>query len=306
MSPPLFSIVIPCYNYAHTLERAVTSVMGQSFADYELLVINDGSTDDTDQVAAELAQKYPDHFRYLRTQNSGPAATRNLGIAKTSGRYLIFLDADDELHPQALENLKIGIEKNPEAGLIAGAHRAIEPNGNSRLHQAPTFPDSRIKRIKYYLVDKKTALSNGAVAMSRRIFHRYLYPEKFRSCEDIPMFAYVLANYEVVAVPDLIVLIHKHHDSLRHNIGHQKRAHKKLVNETFSPQRMPLAAMKLKEKFAAQCHLSLSRSSYLAGNPDDCIRFYRKALSAYPRFIFKLPYTRKVLKAWLHKQCEIH
>ena len=190
--------------------------------------------------------------------------------------------------------------------MIAGAHRAIEPNGNSRLRQAPIFPDSRIKRIKYYLVDKKIALYNGAVVMSRRIFDRYLYPEKFRSCEDIPMFAYVLANFEVVTVPDLIVLIHKHRDSLRHNVGHAKRAYKGLADETFSLQRMPPAIMNLKEKFAAQHHLSLSRLSYLAGNRDDCIHFYREALSAYPRFIFKLPYTRKALKAWLNKQFKIY
>ncbi len=302
MSPPLFSIVIPCYNYARTLERAVTSVTGQSFTDYELLVINDGSTDDTDQVAAELAQKYPDGFRYLRTQNSGLAATRNLGIAKTSGRYLVFLDADDELHPQALENLKTGIEKNPEADLIAGAHRSVESNGKSRLHQAPVFPDSRIKRIKYYLVDKKIALSNGAVAMSRRIFDRYLYPEQFRSCEDIPMFAYVLANFEAVSVPELIVLIHKHRDSLRHNVDYQKEASMELADEVFNVRRMPLAAMGLKKKFAVQCHLSLSRSSYLAGNWDDCIRFYREALSTSIEVAFKLSYTRKALKAWLNKR----
>lgn len=116
------------------------------------------------------------------------------------------------------------------------------------------------------------------------------------------MFAYILANFEVALVPELIALIHRHHDSLSHNVGHQKKASMELVDETFSPQRMPHAAMNLKEKFAAQCHLSLSRSSYLAGNWDDCIRFYREALDTYPRVVFKSSHRKRALKAWLNKR----
>src|SRR5438552_1251330 len=94
----MVSVIIPSYNHAHFLPESIESVLQQTIQDFEIVVIDDGSTDDT----AAIVAKYP-QVRYLRQENRGLAAALNTGIRETSGRFLIFLDADDKLLPCALE-----------------------------------------------------------------------------------------------------------------------------------------------------------------------------------------------------------
>ena len=100
---PLFSIVIPCYNYGHCVGRAIESALNQSQqCEFDITVVDDGSSDNSAQVVAAYTDAQPERVRYIFQNNSGPAAARNRGIDSTSGRYLIFLDADDELTNNAL------------------------------------------------------------------------------------------------------------------------------------------------------------------------------------------------------------
>src|SRR3712207_6844017 len=93
----LVSVVIPCYNQAHFLGEAIESDLGQTYPHFEVLVVDDGSTDNTQEVAAP----YPG-VRCIRQENQGLAAPRNTGIRHTKGTQLVFLDADDRLLPGAL------------------------------------------------------------------------------------------------------------------------------------------------------------------------------------------------------------
>jgi glycosyltransferase involved in cell wall biosynthesis len=98
----LVSIIIPCYNYAYFLEDAVGSVIAQVFTNWECLIIDDGSTDNTKEVASKLVQK-DYRIKYFYQENMGLAATRNRGFALSKGDYIQFLDADDMIHPCKLE-----------------------------------------------------------------------------------------------------------------------------------------------------------------------------------------------------------
>ncbi len=104
-TPPLISVVIPCYNYADYLPEAVESVVNQTFQDFEIIIVNDGSTDNSKEVAENLIKQYPSHQIYLLDQpNSGqPAISRNNGIKRSRGKYIVPLDADDKLAPKGLE-----------------------------------------------------------------------------------------------------------------------------------------------------------------------------------------------------------
>src|SRR5579862_1320744 len=93
------SVIIPVYNGAATIGRALASVFAQTFTDYEIVVVNDGSTDDTASVLAG----YGDRIRTILLSNSGPSAARNAGVSASSGEYLAFLDDDDEWMPRKLE-----------------------------------------------------------------------------------------------------------------------------------------------------------------------------------------------------------
>ncbi|ROL57688.1 glycosyltransferase [Bacteroidetes/Chlorobi group bacterium Naka2016] len=101
---PKVSVVITCYNLAQYLREAVESVVNQTFQDWECIIVDDGSTDDTKQVALELISRYPTRrIVYLHKKNEGVAKARNYGIQHSKGKYILPLDADDMLHPTFLE-----------------------------------------------------------------------------------------------------------------------------------------------------------------------------------------------------------
>lgn len=122
---PLVSVVIPCYKQAHFLGEAIESVLAQTYAPVEILVVDDGSPDN----ASEVALSYPG-VRCIRTPNSGTAsAARNVGIRETTGEYLVFLDADDHLLPHTVEVGVREMEAHPGCAMAAGRAHIISYEG---------------------------------------------------------------------------------------------------------------------------------------------------------------------------------
>ncbi len=116
--PPEVSVVIACYNQAVFLPEAVRSVTEQVFQDFEIIIVNDGSTDNTEQVAEMLVQKYPDNIiKIINQKNMGVSAARNAGIKASSGKYILPLDADDMLHPDMLLRTTGLLDTYPEVGI---------------------------------------------------------------------------------------------------------------------------------------------------------------------------------------------
>lgn len=111
---PTVSVIIPCFNYGRFLRDAVASVRSQTFGDHEIIVVDDGSRDDTEAVARDLGAG----VRYLRQPNQGPSAARNTGIAAAHGRYIGFLDADDTWHPEKLARQVPILDDRPEVVLV--------------------------------------------------------------------------------------------------------------------------------------------------------------------------------------------
>ena len=115
---PAVSIVIPCYKQAELLPDAVESVVAQTFTDWELVIVDDGSPDDTGQVADALAARHPTkNIRVVRQDNAGLSSARNAGIAVTRGEYVLPLDADDRIAPTMLERTHRLLEENPRVAI---------------------------------------------------------------------------------------------------------------------------------------------------------------------------------------------
>lgn len=297
---PLLSVVIPTYNYAAVLPRAVESVLAQlDEVSAELVVIDDGSTDDSRQVLDGLLAAHPGRFRVVHKSNGGASSARNLGVRETTGDYLIFLDADDELAPAALATLSAHLAAQPQTRLVIGGHIAVSSDGKRREHKPAALPEQPLARLRAYLLDKRLALSNGACAMHREVFARGDYPEAFRSAEDIPVFAQALANYPCTLLEQPLALIHKHDDSLRHQFSHAKAGGLVLVDEVFAPQRLGARFQALKPEFYVQRCLSLFRSAYLAGDVAAAKSYFTAAVKADWRVLFKGSYARKAVRLWL-------
>lgn len=300
------SVIIPAYNYAHTLSRAVESVIAQLDKTSELIVINDGSTDNTVAVLDVLKEKYAEKLIIFNKENGGLASTRNFGIDKASGEYLIFLDADDALCPDAILHIQNHISQNPAAKFLVGGHYSVATNGKKKLHLPDALPVSTYNKLQAYLIDKSISISNGACVMHRSIFNQYQYPEHFRNSEDISMFAYTLANFNCTTINHPLASIYKHDDSLRHNADYAENVGLQLVDEVFHPSRISAELQALKKPFLAQRLLSLSRVCHENNRHVQCTAFFKQAFKANWRVIFKWSYFKKFIisfaQASMHKQ----
>jgi glycosyltransferase involved in cell wall biosynthesis len=116
------SVVIPCFNYGHHLAEAVESVLAQSLREAELIIVDDGSTDDSREVAQALIADHPEaSVRLICQSNSGfPGTTRNVGVAVARADYVLCLDADDKLHPDYLEACAAALDSSPQAAIAYG------------------------------------------------------------------------------------------------------------------------------------------------------------------------------------------
>lgn len=121
-STPVVSVVIPAFNAAPFLKEAVESVLAQSYTPVEILVVDDGSTDAT----PEIARSFGEVVRLISQQNQGVAAARNHGLRESSGTYVCFVDADDWLYPEDLERKVALMEADPELALV---HALVEVTG---------------------------------------------------------------------------------------------------------------------------------------------------------------------------------
>ena len=115
-----YSVIIPVYNAARTLRRCLDSLVDQSFDDYELLLINDGSTDGSDAICREYANVYP-CIRYFAKENGGISSARNLGLEQAKGEYILFVDSDDYVAETYLETINRAVSETHPDLLIFGA-----------------------------------------------------------------------------------------------------------------------------------------------------------------------------------------
>jgi len=155
------SVIVPCYNQARFVTDAVESVAAQMYRDVEIIVVNDGSTDHTSDVVARYQA-----VRVIEQDNRGLAAARNAGLYASRGDYLVFLDADDRLMPDALGS-EIGcLNANPECAFVYGHVRFIDTDGSL----LPTRPQSCVDADHYVtLLSRNYIWTPGAVMYRRAI-----------------------------------------------------------------------------------------------------------------------------------------
>jgi len=126
---PLVSVVIPTYNRCGYLQQAIESVLSQSCGDFEVIVVDDGSTDETAQVIAKFSDE---RVRYLYQSNAGRSAARNWGMGAARGMYLAFLDDDDLYLPHKLASQVAFLESHPGVDLVGSGVRLIDEHGAVR------------------------------------------------------------------------------------------------------------------------------------------------------------------------------
>ncbi|NVK51267.1 MAG: glycosyltransferase family 2 protein [Cyclobacteriaceae bacterium] len=133
---PLVSIIIPCYNQASYLEETIQSAFNSTYRPLEVIVVNDGSTDSSLQVALSQLKNYPE-LEIIDQENKGVAAARNAGIRQAAGTYLLPLDGDDKIHPEYITRAVEVLESNPEVKVVYCQGEKFDENGSKAWKLKP-------------------------------------------------------------------------------------------------------------------------------------------------------------------------
>ena len=132
MSNPAISLVMPVYNVENFLSKALTSVENQTFKDFEMIIVDDGSSDKSYEIAKEFCGRNP-NFKLIKQKNSGPAAARNTGVTHCKGDYIAFMDSDDYLEKKFLEEL-YNLAQKTGADITCCNFNMYYPNKNLRIY----------------------------------------------------------------------------------------------------------------------------------------------------------------------------
>jgi glycosyltransferase involved in cell wall biosynthesis len=194
---PRFSVIMPLYNKAPYVGRAVESVLNQTFEDWELIVVDDGSTDGGDAIVEKIKEC---RIQLFRQSNTGVSTARNNGVKHAKSEFLCFLDADDWWNPDFLDSMSELIIKYPEGG-IYGTGYSIVKNGKSRpapIGIEKSFEDGEINYCKVYANTLCMPLWTGAVCMPRSVYNEMNgFKPNLRLGEDFDLWIRVALKYPV-------------------------------------------------------------------------------------------------------------
>lgn len=203
MSIPFFSIILPTYNRASFLSRSIGSVIMQAYQAWELIVIDDGSTDHTKEVVNSFKDN---RIKYVYQENLERSAARNNGINQAQGAWLCFLDSDDEYNTNHLSNLLEFIKKeNPSLGLIATG--LLIDNGNLSIKK--DFLDLQANLLEE--IGRKFLLPSQ-VCVHRTILSNEKFDARFRLWEDTHLWLRIAAQYPIFQIEQYSVIQHVHND----------------------------------------------------------------------------------------------
>lgn len=196
-----FSIIIPLYNKEPYFEKALRSILGQTFTDYELIVVNDGSKDNSLAVAQRVLEGF-EKAKIIDQENAGVSTARNNGVAASKGDYICFLDADDWWEHTFLEEMDRLIDEYPAAGIYGTGYTIINEH-KRRTRVAPIGIDEEFEKgyINYCQVYAKTLampLWTGAVCIPRHIFDEFEgFKPHLKLGEDFDLWIRIALKYKV-------------------------------------------------------------------------------------------------------------
>lgn len=204
----IVSVIMPVYNAALFLKEAIDSIISQTYSNFELLIINDGSTDDSEKIVLSYKDE---RIKYFKQTNKGVASTLNIGIEKARGNYLWRHDADDISLPDKLEKQIKFLESNPEISLCSCQVAFMTENGkiawNYRQPKNVFFNGHTFSEVKRADFNPYSPITHGTVLVrSNVIRHLGGYREAFITGEDIDLWLRLIEKYKAVVLKDCLSL----------------------------------------------------------------------------------------------------
>lgn len=281
---PMVSVVIPVYNRAHLLHRALDSVIAQTFKDIEILVIDDCSHDDPNSVIKE----YDDaRIKYIRQNvNQGVAAARNRGLREAKGKFVAFLDDDDEWFPEKLsKQVEKFLQSSPQVGLIYTGVETVMDEGYTEI-QIPTERGNVYRKLLY-----KNCIHGGSSTMIRRniITNIGFFDESLLAIEDYDYWLRISRYYNFEYIEEPLVRYHDIRTATTESDIRRSRNIK--ANLEARDQLYQKHKLQMRKKGVAHLFLTQSANRHMASHWNDIKSARRLALKAF----FYAPTSRNVI-----------
>ena len=251
---PQVSVIIPTYNRGRVIKEAIDSVLAQDYTEFELIVVDDGSTDHT----SDVLDSYRNVIKVLSQKNRGVSAARNRGIAEASGKFIAFLDSDDLWLPHKLSTQVEFFNKTPDA-LICQTEEVWIRNG---LRANPKKRHKKPSGMIFKLSLELCLVSPSAVMIKRSLFDRVgEFDETLPACEDYDLWLRISSRFPIYLIDTLLIIKRGgHDDQLSSRAGLDKfriKAIEKIIKSKLLSDDQHQAAVKtLKKKcdiYAAGC-----------------------------------------------------
>jgi glycosyltransferase involved in cell wall biosynthesis len=268
---------MPAYNVAWCVRRAVDSVLAQTYRERELIVVNDGSTDDTGQVLSS----YGEAIRVINQDNRGMSAARNAGIRAARGALIAFIDADDRWLPDKLERQVELLRRRPDIGFCSTSAR-IENPGGEFLNLWQFRHDGT--DVLETLFAENAAIAGGcsAVVVRRELLDRVgLFDEHLRGFEDPDLWIRLAAVSGYACIDEPLVVVMRREHSVSRNLHEMRKAALRSMSKN-----RPLLPAHLRGKFWRNClagvYTDYAKGAYRAGRVDAAVADTLRALTLSP------------------------
>ncbi len=293
---PTVDIILPAFNAAHFLPMALDSVVAQTFADWRILLVDDGSTDETTVVAARYSEQLGPKLRYIRQENRGLPAARNTAIHHAEAEFLALLDADDVWLPHRLEaSLKL-FAGRPEVGLSYGLIEGIDPAGAvvGRFTDRKQHPEGWIAPLIYM---RTMDLPCPTVTFRRACVEQSgVFDETLRATEDRDLWVRIAQRFQVACVPEVIAQYRTSPEAMTTDPERMLRAQLQFVQKHF---RSPGCGVRARRVALSWVYRQRAEALATQGRMREAVRSALHAFALYPLEVRNARTAAGVTRRWL-------
>lgn len=257
---PTVTVVIPSFNYGRYIAEAIESVLGQNHQALEVIVVDDGSTDDT----AVVVRAFGDQVRYIRQENAGVCAARNRGVAESTGDLIAFLDADDTWEPTKLEKQVAKFMEDPEIGLVHCGMREFDSETGETIRLHLNGGEEGVAENLLLWQEPVVVGPGGTIMVSRKAFEEVGGFDTRMKCGEDWDFCYRVARkYKVGFVPEPLVNYRSHGAAAHLNVDNMERGMAMFYEKAFDTA--DESVLRLKNRALGNYHRVMAGSYFQSG-----------------------------------------
>ena len=259
------SVVMPCYNYEAYVSEAIESILRQSFTNFEFIIVNDGSTDNSD----ERIRVYHDkRIRYKKLpKNSGNYPARNIGMKMATGKYICVMDADDISHPDRLRIQFNYLESHPSVAMVGSQALCIDENSKLTGNQI-VKPICAARQLHVYLLANNFTL-HPSILFRCKLLHRYglYYNEAYKVASDYDFAARVSKLFPIINLEDILLKYRLHTSQISATSNHLQDEYAGIIKYKLLKTLVPKPSPKEKEIYLKlmELHRILNEKDLLIG-----------------------------------------